>query len=51
MMERCNRHLIDQFKNIDESYTEPSPEKMKHVLLLVTQYKDVKASLHNSKMI
>ncbi len=51
IMERNNKHLIEQFKNIDESYNEQSPQKMKSLLMVVSQYKDIKRSLHNPKML
>ena len=43
-IERSNRHLIAQFKSIDDTYAEPTPEKMKQTQLLVRQYKEVGAA-------
>jgi hypothetical protein len=33
--------MIAQFRSLDETYAEPTPEKLKQTQLLIRQYKDV----------
>lgn len=50
-MTKINSNILEQFRGLDETYDEPTAEKMKMTQMVVRQYKDVATSTKNPQLL